>query len=1010
MKLLQSLKENNKKAYVFCYTLLFLLLAPLVFLWFLKDGRSFIWINDGGDQHFIALLYYGRLLREWISGMFQGQGFAFPLYDFAIGQGDDVITTLHYYCLGDPLALFSVFCPEQYTEYLYNFLVLLRFYLMGLSFMAFGFYQKKEGKYVLLGAFLYAFCGFALIGAIKHPFFLNPMIYLPLLCLAIEKVLKKESSRLFIAMTALCAMSNFYFFYMLTALAVIYAIVRFCCMYLPERKALKGRSKQKHPERNGVKKQLPEWMAVFLEIVPRGIGAYIAGVGISAVIFLPVVMRFLNNPRYVEDASKLKSVYSLNYYGRMLGSFTGKAWTPGYWAFFGFAPVVILALCVLFTKKERKVRSLQIFTVIGFVFLLFPVFGYILNGFDYVSNRWMFAFHFLMAYIVTAMLPELLAGMSKWAVRLNVLVIIGLTLVNGYSFFNGNRVDEVAYVLLLLVSGFCIYMGKQAKKTYYYAGLFVLTLFCVVWNGSTALKSKRSQFYPAGELYKYVKNQPSSELTAPKEDTFYRVDSYIAKNWTREYGVENPTKEDLLAFFNTNNGIVVEDVVDDTGMDEAVMGDEDIDDEEASTENQADGEMSDSETAENEPGQELEEKPKKVKKQNHYNLSLVHGYYGLSEYFSMLNPYYPVYVNKMALSSSNYSSQIASLDQRTALNALASVKYYMASDFECYRVPYGYKELAQYEAEDGKTMTLYENQYALPLAFTYDKWIAEETLGNMSPLKRQELMLKVLVLSEGQDTAMLPAALEKALKSEVITKEVVWSENNTEAVVKKEKSITFPYAKSWAEFTMERVENCEVYVYLQDVKFSKSSAALATCADGVYKWTNIYSKSQKTYFGRNNILFNLGYYEDGLDSFALYTSKPGKLSFKKLSVLLVPMDTYEEKIAALQEETLENIRMSTNRMEGTVNASEDKLLFFSVPYSKGVRATVNGEAVPVYRANELYLAVPVQEGDNTVVLTYRTPGLAAGVCISFGTLCALGMCLIWTKKRKNALEMREYEK
>ena len=80
-------------------------------------GRSFIWINDGADQHFIALMYYGRTLREWVSGMFQGQGFAFPLYDFAIGQGDDVITTLHYYCLGDPLALFFAFCPEQYTEY-----------------------------------------------------------------------------------------------------------------------------------------------------------------------------------------------------------------------------------------------------------------------------------------------------------------------------------------------------------------------------------------------------------------------------------------------------------------------------------------------------------------------------------------------------------------------------------------------------------------------------------------------------------------------------------------------------------------------------------------------------------------------------------------------------------------------------------------------------------------------------------------------------------------------------
>ena len=1150
MKLLHNLRNNDKKTYVLLYTFLFCLLTPLVFYWFIKGGRSFIWINDGGDQHYIALLYYGRTLREWIGGIFQGNGFAFPLYDFTIGQGDDVLTTMHYYCLGDPLALLSVFCPEQYTEYLYNFLVLLRFYLMGLSFLAFGFYQKKEGSHVLLGAFLYAFCGFALIGAIKHPFFLNPMIYLPLLCLSIEKVLRKESRKLFIVMTALCAMSNFYFFYMLTVLAVLYALVRFGCMYLPEvgwsvaklkqwwkerkrakkqaeRQALAKKTKKGHIIKEQKKKEKPAWLLEFMEIVPRGIGAYLTGVCIASFIFIPVVMRFLNNPRYVEDASKVKLVYKLDYYGRMLGSFTGKAWTPGYWAYFGFAPIVILALCVLFTKKERKARSLQILTVLGVLFLLFPVFGYILNGFDYVSNRWMFAFHFLMAYIVVEMLPDLLSGMKKYAIYLCGIVMTGLLLVNVVAHFNGNRVDAEAYVMLLLVFGFCIFMGNWKKKQFYqsiyFIGLFVLSLYSVVYNGSTVLKSKRTQFYPVGELYEYLDNQPSSQLAALEEDTFYRVDSYVAKSWDRDYGVENPTQEELLEFFRANGGATEEEAMGDEDIDsnvepgteeEAMSSDiveqkpqhsekqgesnnlqDELDnvieeeDEEVSEskeesntveslkdkiaaalggdkqkqeENTDKGTQSESvlddkedteekndksdewneeseeafadesdneedkdvfadeeddedfyESSEEELGEEEEEdntadtivpvvqKGKKIKKFNNYNLSLMHGYYGLSEYFSMLNPYYPVYVNKMALSSSNYSSQIASLDQRTTLNAIAAVKYYMASDFECYPVPYGYKEVEQYYADDGKIMTLYENQYALPLAFTYDEWIDEKTLGSINRLKKQEVMLTTLVLNKGQNTSGLPEGLTKRPASEIIQQDVVWSENNSEELVKKNKSIKFPYAKAWAEFTMEGVENCEVYVYLQDVKFSKSSVGLVVCADDLYKWTNVYSTSKKEYFGRNNILFNLGYREDGLTSFALYTSKPGKLSFKKISVLLVPMDTYEEKITALQDEPLENIQMSTNRIEGTVTASEDKMLFFSVPYSKGVHAKVNGKNVPVYQANWLYLAVPVNAGENTVVLTYRTPGLLMGMLLSIGTVCVLGVISVQRKRNKN---------
>ena len=1064
MKLLQNLKCNDKKTYILLYTLLFCLLAPLVFFWFIKDGRSFIWINDGGDQHYIALLYYGRTLREWIGGIFQGEGFAFPLYDFTIGQGDDVLTTMHYYCLGDPLALLSVFCPEQYTEYLYNFLVILRFYLMGLSFSAFCFYQKKEGSHTLLGAILYAFCGFALIGAIKHPFFLNPLIYFPLLCLSVEKVLRKESRKLFIAMTALCAMSNFYFFYMLTVLAVLYAMVRFCCMYLPEvgwsmaklkqcwkekKRAKKQAEKQAavkkkktgHVIKEQKKKEKPAWLLAFIEIVPRGIGAYLTGVCIASFIFVPVVMRFLNNPRYVEDASKLKLVYKLDYYGRMIGSFTGKAWTPGYWAYFGFAPIVIVALCVLFTKKERKARSLQIFTVLGVLFLLFPIFGYFLNGFDYVSNRWMFAFHFLMAYIVTDMLPDLLIGMKKYAIYLCGIVMAGLLLVNVVAHFNNNRVDDEAYLMLLLVVGFCIFMSSQKKKSFYYSGLFVLTLVSVVYNGSSVLKSKRTQFYPVGSLYEYLNNQPASQLAALEEDTFYRVDSYIAKSWDRDYGVENPTQEELLEFFRASGGDTEEEAMgdEDIDLDQAAIGSVDAvqnvqnkiekeDDsivEEEKIEEVVDGDKNGfeeddedfDESSEEEFIEEEEEEAtaenivpvtttegKKLKKFNNYNLSLLHGYYGLSEYFSMLNPYYPVYVNKMALSSSNYSSQIASLDQRTTLNAIAAVKYYMASSFECYPVPYGYKEVEQYEAEDGKIMTLYENQYALPLAFTYDDWIDEKTLGSINRLKKQEVMLKALVLNKGQDTSSLPEGLKKTPKSEIIQQEIVWSENNSEEIIKKEKSIKFPYAKSWAEFTMEGVENCEVYVYLQDVKFSKSSTALVVCADDLYKWTNVYSTNKKEYFGRNNILFNLGYREDGLTSFALYTSKAGKLSFKKISVLLVPMDTYEEKIEALQDEPLENIQMSKNRIEGTVTASEEKMLFFSVPYSKGVHAKVNGKTVPVYQANWLYLAVPVQAGENTVVLTYRTPGLLVGMLLSVGTISVLLGIAVKRRKKNEILQ------
>lgn len=72
----------------------------------------------------------------------------------------------------------------------------------------------------------------------------------------------------------------------------------------------------------------------------------------------------------------------------------------------------------------------------------------------------------------------------------------------------------------------------------------------------------------------------------------------------------------------------------------------------------------------------------------------------------------------------------------------------------------------------------------------------------------------------------------------------------------------------------------------------------------------------------------------------------------------------------------------------------DNLLFFSVPYSDGFTATVNGKAVDVEKVDFGFMAVKIPSGEKCdVVFTYNTPGFNAGVTIS---LCALGAFVIYS--------------
>lgn len=116
------------------------------FLYFALNGKSFIWNEDGYAQHNLALTYYGKWLRDIIRNILFEHTFSILLWDFSLGTGSDILTTLNYYVIGEPLNLLFVFVSARYTEYLYDFLIILRLYFAGLAFMHFCRVMGRKGN------------------------------------------------------------------------------------------------------------------------------------------------------------------------------------------------------------------------------------------------------------------------------------------------------------------------------------------------------------------------------------------------------------------------------------------------------------------------------------------------------------------------------------------------------------------------------------------------------------------------------------------------------------------------------------------------------------------------------------------------------------------------------------------------------------------------------------------------------------------------------------------------
>lgn len=394
----QSYKEQITKRTLLIYTVLFIGMMAAVFgAYFLSAGASFIWTTDGYTQHYLLFHDYLEKLRA----LFNGQGFA--MWDWTIGMGADVIQSYGYYVIGDPFVYLGLLFPESMTEFAFHALIFLRIWSIGAVFLLYARKMQFSHQGGLVGSILYAFANYGIFSMSRHPFFVLPLIWYPLLCLGVEKILKKESSAVFTLAVTLSAVSNFYFFYKLTILILLYAVVRYFMIY---------------------KATQAFWKAFLRTTI-----AYIIGLMIAAVVFIPIVYGFLNSSRSPGGIEINWFIYPLEYY---LALFT-HAISPGsyFWTIGGFSLLSFVALVSV--KKNAGFSAIKIILTVLTVFLLFPFFGSFMNGLSGPYNRFSFVFAFFMV-LAGAYLIDQNGRFAPNAKMKSALLLAGYTLLSLLAF------------------------------------------------------------------------------------------------------------------------------------------------------------------------------------------------------------------------------------------------------------------------------------------------------------------------------------------------------------------------------------------------------------------------------------------------------------------------------------------------------------------------------------------------------------------------------------------------
>ena len=372
---------------VLCYSLCFALLWAVLRL-VLMPGKSLVMAADANAQHYPALVYYGAWLRRALT---QGP----ELWSFRLGYGADVLTTLHYYGLGEPLTLLSALVPPTGTELLYGALICLRLYLAGLCALWYGRSRGLSARAAVIMALCWIGSGYAMGPGIFHPFFALPLLFLPLLLLGVDRALEQGTFGLFTLGVFLAAVSNFYFFYMLAIFTALYALARL----LRSRGGIAAFGK-----------------GVFVLFVHAAAGCLAAGA-----VLLPNVLAILGSDRLGAARERLW-LYPADYYQTLAAAFLTNG--SSYYAYAAVSAVGILGSFVILAAPSRRFRWEKGLLALGLVMLLLPWFGSLLNGGSYATNRWIWALTFVLCWCAGRAMDELPNLTRAW--RLRVVLLAGV--------------------------------------------------------------------------------------------------------------------------------------------------------------------------------------------------------------------------------------------------------------------------------------------------------------------------------------------------------------------------------------------------------------------------------------------------------------------------------------------------------------------------------------------------------------------------------------------------------
>ena len=342
------------------------------------------------------------------------------------------------------------------------------------------------------------------------------------------------------------------------------------------------------------------------------------------------------------------------------------------------------------------------------------------------------------------------------------------------------------------------------------------------------------------------------------------------------------------------------------------------------------------------------------------NDSMKFNYNGISQFSSVRNRSASTTLDKLGFKSSGTNLNLRYANNTIIADSLFGISYNIS---ETYPDKYGF-----YPSYQKDNLTLYKNQFALPIAFATQSLYKDVTFNDHTLDNQTQFLNQIAGLNEEY---FYPINHHTDSGDNVVNLNGTDTEDAT------------------ISYSIEIPDNSQVYLSMTKINFSNDKK----------KQVDIIVNGEKKSFTTDNAFtfFNLEYAEHK-QTFDIQVKFPGnaQVSFESPTFYRLDTKKYTEAIRKIKENPVE---VSSYKNKVTVNykVKNETSIFFTIPYDQGWSAYQNGKKLQIQQAQTGFMKIDVPEGEGTITLSFIPKGFVAGASCS---LIAIIVFIFYDIQRK----------